>query len=313
MDKISAVPGCGQIKISSEILQKLNEYVYDGFNKLEISLTRNCCKESKETYLIDLDLLMEEVYVDGLQMTYIYSGSIDVSYFIDNNLGVSYVTYLNVLTGEMVKMYNEVIADDLWGNDSDVINYFSGSLGYTDEYYSYTLKHIIYDSVNKVIDFYRETTIVNEYFIPYAIGVEDSFGVEQEVLIHNRAIEGKNTLYFDLESMYLAPKDPNQLTFEDGVYQVSIKLFDDDNSFYAKTICGFIDCKTKCLVAQYLSDTLDEMKDNEEGPYTTLHMAHYALTNASSCNCDCEALCEMYQYVLDILSNTTNSNCNCNG
>lgn len=132
-----------------------------------------------------------------------------------------------------------------------------------------------------------------------------------------------NALLSITDSIIVAPQMFGITRFVDGVYGFKVKITDKNGSTTEIENCFFLDCLTKCKVAasaEYiLESNLDEYSKNLA---KDLHVAHYALINASNCGgCNCVELCELYKHLQGILANgNTNFNnkiietdCGCDG
>jgi hypothetical protein len=109
------------------------------------------------------------------------------------------------------------------------------------------------------------------------------------------------------EGLYLTPFFFEQEQFKDGIYQVKIKFVKLNGSWIEESNCFFLDVETKCKVSRFI-----EGLKEKEVVSTTIHIAHYALTNASNCGCNCTEMCELYRYLVKTLDNNVKTeDCEC--
>lgn len=102
----------------------------------------------------------------------------------------------------------------------------------------------------------------------------------------------------------LNPSSPTHIL--DGVYTITISIYYTDGSFYEEENCIFVDCQTACKLAAYIAQNLGSSKATE------LAMIHFALTEAANCECVCENLCTLFEYLWNSLNNIQiSSNCGC--
>lgn len=94
---------------------------------------------------------------------------------------------------------------------------------------------------------------------------------------------------------------PNKII--DGVYHFNVKIFSTEDQYHYEEDCAFMDITFKCKVAAYI-DQLNSIF--EEGQIATnVHILHYALTNGSNCGCNCQALCDTFKQLYDLLKPTS--------
>lgn len=102
----------------------------------------------------------------------------------------------------------------------------------------------------------------------------------------------------------LNPSSPDHLL--DGVYTITISIYYADGSFYEEENCIFVDCQTACKLAAYMAQNLGSAKATE------LAMIHFALTEAANCECVCDDLCTLFEYLWNSLNGIQiTSNCGC--
>ena len=95
--------------------------------------------------------------------------------------------------------------------------------------------------------------------------------------------------------------------FEDAIYSVELIIIDGHRNTITEKNCYFFDCITKCQVASKLNEFITDTEET-----TTIHMLHYGLINGSNCGCECNELCNLFEYLQKLLGiNITTSDCGC--
>lgn len=94
---------------------------------------------------------------------------------------------------------------------------------------------------------------------------------------------------------------PNQII--DGVYYFNVKIFTTENNYHYEEDCAFMDITFKCKVAKYLDKLNDLGEDGQVA--TNVHILHYALVNGSNCGCNCNAMCDVFKQLYDVLKPIT--------
>lgn len=113
-----------------------------------------------------------------------------------------------------------------------------------------------------------------------------------------------NTTFLLSDTLYIAPSFYNIDKLIDGVYKVKIKATKVNGSWVEEENCAFIDCETKCKVADFVTAFLsNDLDKKDEALYVT--MTHYALVNASNCGCNCKELCDLYFTLSETLATRT--------
>jgi hypothetical protein len=87
-------------------------------------------------------------------------------------------------------------------------------------------------------------------------------------------------------------------TFTDGIYKIDMTIFDDEGTGVLDENCVFFDCLTKCLVGAEIDKLLATDLKNID---TEIHMIHWGLTTASTCGCNCDEMCELYNRLIALL------------
>lgn len=107
--------------------------------------------------------------------------------------------------------------------------------------------------------------------------------------------------FFDLE------------TFTDGIYKIETVALYENGSHTVESNCVFVDILTKCMVASWLNDLLQESSKKDNEPVATMiHLLHYALVIGSNCGCNCDSLCQAYKELTCLLNGSkTTSDCGC--
>lgn len=77
---------------------------------------------------------------------------------------------------------------------------------------------------------------------------------------------------------------------DDSVYSFTLTIVPDSGNTIYENACLFVDNETRCLVADCVKNTQN----------INLQLDYYILSRASTCsNCDCETLCNIYQRLLN--------------
>lgn len=115
-----------------------------------------------------------------------------------------------------------------------------------------------------------------------------------------------NLLLLSPDSIRLNPTFFGLTELDNGVYKVTVKIFEISP---AQTIlisnCALVDIDVTCQVAAMLHNLIGEYEDKTltEKPSIIAHVLHYALVNGSNCGCNCAEMCQVYDALIDILTN----------
>lgn len=92
--------------------------------------------------------------------------------------------------------------------------------------------------------------------------------------------------------------------FIDGIYNFSVKRFEDEQGTVTEDNCLFVDLTYKCKVATLLKCIIEEnKKQSTEKISTVIHVLHYSLVNGSNCGCNCTEMCEIFRELTTLLAN----------
>lgn len=148
-------------------------------------------------------------------------------------------------------------------------------------------------------------------FIPTTI----TYGATEDpdTLTATFILVGNKQAYLSGNSVFLSPDLFELEDFTDGVYSVKIVALYSGGSYTTESNCTFVDILTKCIVASWLNDLLQESsKKGSEPVATMIHLLHYALVTGSNCGCNCDSLCKAYKELTCLLNGTkTTSDCGC--
>jgi hypothetical protein len=105
-------------------------------------------------------------------------------------------------------------------------------------------------------------------------------------------VSGKQAVYIFADALGGLP---------DGVYSVNIQTSSVEEGGSETDACAFLDCETKGMVCS----NIDQLLNCD----TDLFLMHYGLTIGDDCNCNCEALCELYDKLKEKLNADNVNNC----
>lgn len=109
---------------------------------------------------------------------------------------------------------------------------------------------------------------------------------------------------FTIDGLKIYPLFFGLSAFTDGVYNFSVKRFEDNAGTVLESNCLFVDITYKCKVATLLKCIIEENKKKDtEKLSTTIHILHYALVNGSNCGCNCTEMCEVFRELTTLLAN----------
>lgn len=118
-----------------------------------------------------------------------------------------------------------------------------------------------------------------------------------------------NTFYIDTATnlVYVNPSAFGLSTLSDGVYRCNLRFLFADNSGSEYDIsCIFVDINIKCTLSNYLEGLIAG-----EDTSSIAYLLHYALTNGSNCGCNCDELCEVFNALNEIITDTTTQTNDC--
>lgn len=293
------------IKLSSDFITNLLQNTSE-YTSLKIDATINCCEDVKFSKEIDFEkknsatcTVCNNNYVWQVDLTNIASLNKTIKGIYVKNIvtGVEYnilstpfdFTYFNTncpngsCTIEDLSPHYENIFEnifDTWFNDNTYwINTTAGFCGNTLTVCKFSLNFI-----PTYIEYGDNTYSKKEFF---------TFNTNEESFIVN-------------ENLHITPSFFDMENFMDGIYKFKIRLTKQNGSWIEEKMCFFMDINTKCKVSRKIESIIE---DDIEG--NNIHMAHYALVNASNCGCNCNELCELYKYLLNLLGESKDKNTDC--
>jgi hypothetical protein len=295
------------IKISSDFITDLLQNIPD-YASLKIESIINCCDDT--IFIKDIDFekknsttcsVCNNNYVWQVDLTDIASLNRTIKGIYVKNIvtGVEY----NILTTPFDFTYFNTNCPN---GSCDIESLFP--------YYDNIFENI-FDTwfnnntywINTTAGFCGNTLNVCKFplnFIPTSIEYGDNTYSKKEFFTFNTTEDS----FIVNESLHITPSFFEMENFMDGVYKFKVRITKQNGSWIEEENCFFMDVNTKCKVSRKIEDIID--KDVEAN---NIHMAHYALINASNCGCNCKELCELYKYLLKILGeqNNTNTDCEC--
>lgn len=257
------------------------------YNSLNISLQKNCC---------------DNIYNDTILANSIVQNSYKINLPIVAGLIVKEVWFKNIVTGISFKVstVNNVSitnSSNFIGITTSINTFFQSNFNNATTItstqinvpvYVYTLAAVPTNfSPEKIVYTYTGGIETTEYFIS--------------------SLSNKNTVASSINSgLIINPQIMDDILFEDGIYTIKTEVISDNGSTITETNCIFVDCTTKCKIA----DVLPNLNNNEK---IEVLMLHYSLVNATNCSCNCKELCDVYTQLYKYIGTTiVNSGCNCN-
>ena len=109
-----------------------------------------------------------------------------------------------------------------------------------------------------------------------------------------------------VDNVIITPTFFNSLQLTEGVYSIEWTLHTIQNQLLTESACYFLEKSLKCRL---LGVKEIDCRDRKQLDFTLLH---YSLIQASNCNCDCEKMNIIYQYLNKHLPLTPNTeDCGC--
>lgn len=284
---------CDFIKLNSTEIKNIIQN--GGYKDLSIELTKNCCSNQVYTTLINLGTLNN-------QEIKMFSPSDEDP---DQNLIITGFWVKNIITGEE---YNTIATPFAYSdynctNSFDTIN--PGSV-YSQVSAWFTGNLLTPPGQTQVSS--GTSCILAYTIVPYPF-IFTRMTYTKDDVPYTRLFTGQGSstaAFVNGTSIYINPTiiSDTTLKFGDGVYTVKITFTKNNNSTFTDTSCIFIDCETRCKVAEKLNTVTTD---------TNLHLLYYALTSASNCGCQCDNMCKLYEeLLLELGTNSLTSNCGCN-
>lgn len=266
--------------------------------KIEINTQYNCC-----------DNLLFEESVENFNCAKVVYEDLEL---IDEDLQIIKINFK--IVGDTFLPYTTQPLFESWINIDPIAPYFSvNSYTYIDStHFSITIQLGLVPPMDFNFEVYIEgfglvkaqnslsTTfnLVNPQFADFTITqtLSDCELDSDYITIENNTIVIDHSMFSSL----------NATSLLDGIYNVSITFYFTDGSFETYENCIFVDCQTACKLATYMAANLGKPVATE------MAMLHYALHEASLCECECENLCILFGDLWNKLFNTPLiGGCNC--
>lgn len=156
------------------------------------------------------------------------------------------------------------------------------------------IEGIEYESVKVVVNINDSIEISKTY--PYPLDTDEISMEGNDVTLHNN-------FFYNSEVV----KD-----LGDGIYTISL-IFKEGDDYHVYKNCIYIDCRIKCLLTFVTSKSLNkDSKTSIQEKAVVINMLQYALTEGSNCGCNCEELQDIYDKLMDEISETINTDdCGC--
>lgn len=128
-------------------------------------------------------------------------------------------------------------------------------------------------------------------------------------------IDSTKNIYIQNNVLYILPQYfSSNIAFVDGVYKITIK-FNTSNGYVKIYNCYFVDVTLSCKVGSLLQNIITENEVAGTEPISSMaHLLHYSLVNGSNCGCNCDEMCQVYTYLLDLLTDVNTNlinDCGC--
>lgn len=299
---------CQLVKVDSAILAPVIAHPED-YSNLVVTATINCCNE---VYTASIPLHGETV--DCTDCTGV-RWTIDLTNVAQLNRSVLGITILNSISGQVYTITTDISWDtfltacptanctiqsvDPYYTDAfyDALNtWFSTTLGWNDVQTTFCGNQLIVCGLP-------------EHFIPNTILFNDTLSNPQSQVF---TFNGSAVAFISGSSLYLSPTFFASTKLIDGIYSITFEATTTDGSKAEDTGCYFIDCVTRCKVAQTIHNYLEDIdKGITDSPFVNVHMVHYALTTDGNCSCNCNDMCSLFSHLQLLLDNIQTSPCGC--
>jgi len=281
---------CNFIKLDSPEIKDIIES--DSYKSLSIEVTKNCCSNQIYNTVINLE------NPNNQQVQMFYPADEDP----DQNLIITGFWVKNIITGEE---FNTITSFNY--SDYNCTTGFGGIGSPNSELLNWFVANLLPPPIpSQTVS--GTSCILTYENIPYPfVLVKMTYTKDSVDYIRLFTNQGSSTSSFiNGESIYINPTIITDTTtkFEDGIYTVKVTFTKNNNSTFTDTSCIFIDCETKCKVAEKLKIVTTDIN---------LHLIHYALSSANNCGCQCDSMCKLYEeLLLELDINILTSNCGCN-
>lgn len=293
------------IKLSSELLAKVFQNPND-YLSVEITGNITCCGEETYSRKIEFNPVVIE---DCTQCSGIFAWRLNLAEAANSNTPIKAINITNVVSGITYNILENPINftafKDLCGNGSctleDMIQYQTLFSETFTDWFEYNVQWF-----NTKVGFCGNTLTVCSLppnFIVSSVEY-DTDKPYKELFSFN---ETRTEIILN-QDLYISPFLFELPSFTDGVYKFKVRITKKDGSWTEETNCFFLDINTKCKVSRFIEGIIEKKEEANN-----IHLAHYALINASNCGCNCEELCELYKYLLKLLDNNTSNikDCGC--
>lgn len=283
---------CDFIKLDSPEIKNIIQH--GGYKNIAIELTKNCCSNQVYNTVINLS------NPNNQQIKMFYPSDEDP----DQNLVITGMWVKNIITGEEYNTINTPLA---YSDYNCTNNFGSISPGSLYMQISAWFTGNLLTPPGQDITSSGTSCMVKYTYVPYPF-IFTKMTYTKDDVEFTRLFQGEGgstAAFIQGTSIYINPTIISDTTtkFGDGVYTVNITFTKNNNSTLTDSSCIFIDCETKCKVAEKVDTVTTD---------TNLHLLYYALTSASNCGCQCDKMCKLYEeLLLELGTNSLTSNCGC--
>lgn len=117
---------------------------------------------------------------------------------------------------------------------------------------------------------------------------------ETEFVISEAFLNGQDNIIF-------TPDELGETEFAPGVYLFRLEKLEDSGATTTEKSCEYVGCSIECDVLSYISSNMG----------SNIYQLHHLLQYASDCtDCNCEGMCEMYEYIQTLLNDFDGCECN---
>jgi len=145
-----------------------------------------------------------------------------------------------------------------------------------------------------------ETLVFTDTLFPVE---ESESGVESESEDEPIA-EGVHS-YLQDGKIYISKDLFTNIGITNGIYTITVVFYLDDNIIFETYNCIFVDETIGCTLVSYMATHLGTSKA------TDLALVYYALKESEDCDCECENICVLYEYLWNNLFNYNPNPCGC--
>lgn len=286
---------CNKLIIADEHIADFIEHP-SNYEGATISTDINCCSNSTEC-----NITIEHLH----------------TYCVDLSLSDYYFTI------------DEIMVDNGNGTPINILSTpfsFLGNVSCNNTDYSPVLTAIVNGyavTFNQTVIAYTNYDIVNNRCYVCVKAENPQEQINTPISIHGISKEGLQFIRYFIENTIITYSDcvsenPEDKTwelsseglysldiFQDGVYTITITIHPVSGEDIVIKNCYTILCEHKCIIASKIK----ELKELNPDKAIKLYLIYTALLNGNNCKCDCSKLCEMYEYLLTLLGEINNFNC----